>query len=329
MGNGEVDYQVPAGTHTLPRWQSITLPLTSAAGGGAISVPPLPDVIAQCYAALPAAPNAQDGCHSAVVGTTLAPLFFKQQGDFTIVWSFADTFGNSTTANQAVHVHDTIAPVIACPGPIAADAASAAGTVIAFAASATDNCAPPPIITYSQNPGLFVIGTTTVTATATDHVGNQSACQFTVTVRGPRAIELDVLARLQALLPYFADQSEARKLSAAIDDVIEANNPAFWIDDSHLQLKQGEHVFDQKRKAVHKLAELVRKDTALAPALQPLIAREVLACRILVEVALPSATGKSLAEAQRELAMGDQAMADGDADKAIGHYGSAWKAATR
>jgi hypothetical protein len=55
--------------------------------------------------------------------------------------------------------------------------------VVPFAATATDNCGGTITFTYSQAPGsAFPIGTTTVTATATDVCGNSSSCSFTVTV---------------------------------------------------------------------------------------------------------------------------------------------------
>jgi hypothetical protein len=50
-----------------------------------------------------------------------------------------------------------------------------------FAATTTDNCSA--VVTYNQDPGtLFPVGTTTVTATATDPANNTDVCTFTVTV---------------------------------------------------------------------------------------------------------------------------------------------------
>src|SRR5439155_10562565 len=70
----------------------------------------LPDVIAQCGATLPAAPTPADACEGTITGTTSAPATYGQ-GDLTTVWMFTDSHGNSTTQNQQVRVHDTLAPV--------------------------------------------------------------------------------------------------------------------------------------------------------------------------------------------------------------------------
>jgi hypothetical protein len=56
------------------------------------------------------------------------------------------------------------------------------GAFVNFSATASDNC-PGTIITYSKAPGaFFAVGTTTVTATATDAAGRTATCTFTVKV---------------------------------------------------------------------------------------------------------------------------------------------------
>src|SRR5690606_40613768 len=74
-------------------------------------------------------------------------------------------------------------PVVSCPADINQTAdAGACGAIVTFAATATDNCGVASI-TYSQNSGsFFPVGTTTVTATATDIHGNVSACSFDVII---------------------------------------------------------------------------------------------------------------------------------------------------
>ncbi len=78
-----------------------------------------------------------------------------------------------------------IYPIITCPGDITVDNdPNECGAVVNFtganAATATGN--PDPAITYSPASGsLFPVGTTTVTATATNDFGTDS-CTFTVTV---------------------------------------------------------------------------------------------------------------------------------------------------
>src|SRR5205823_2723186 len=81
-----------------------------------------------------------------------------------------------------VSVVDTTPPSLTVPSDITAEAASAAGAVADFAATATDAVSTP-TITYSQEPGTtFALGTTTVTVTATDGARNTATAAFRVTV---------------------------------------------------------------------------------------------------------------------------------------------------
>jgi hypothetical protein len=83
-----------------------------------------------------------------------------------------------------VTVEDTTPPELTVPADIVAEATSAAGAVVTFAAAATDLVTAAPAITYSQDPGtVFALGTTTVTVTATDEAGNHTTKSFHVTVR--------------------------------------------------------------------------------------------------------------------------------------------------
>ena len=51
-----------------------------------------------------------------------------------------------------------------------------------FTATATDNCDPSPVLSYSIAPGSGLpVGTTPITCTAIDSSGNQSSCTFTIT----------------------------------------------------------------------------------------------------------------------------------------------------
>mgnify|MGYP003579739215 CR=1 FL=1 len=96
--------------------------------------------------------------------------------------------GNTTTTTTTLTVADQTAPAISCPSNIEvflpANTSDTSMAVTYPAATATDNCSASPTVTYSQASGsVFPVGTTTVTATATDAAGNHSECSFTVTVR--------------------------------------------------------------------------------------------------------------------------------------------------
>ena len=96
--------------------------------------------------------------------------------------------GNTTTVTTTLTVADQTAPVISCPSNIEvflpANSPDTSMAVTYPAATATDNCSSSPTVTYSHASGsVFPVGTTTVTATATDAAGNHSECTFTITVR--------------------------------------------------------------------------------------------------------------------------------------------------
>ncbi|MGB6037255.1 MAG: HYR domain-containing protein, partial [Cryomorphaceae bacterium] len=108
-------------------------------------------------------------------------------GITTVTWTATDAAGNTATCDQIITVVDNEPPAITCPGDITqtADAGECAA-IVTFAATATDNCGA--TVTYSQNSGTsFPVGTTTVTATATDAAGNTESCSFTVTIADTEA----------------------------------------------------------------------------------------------------------------------------------------------
>lgn len=72
----------------------------------------LADVTGECDATVPSAPTATDNCSGALTGTTSDPLYYDQQGTYTITWTFDDGNGNTTTQTQNVIVDDITAPVI-------------------------------------------------------------------------------------------------------------------------------------------------------------------------------------------------------------------------
>jgi len=79
---------------------------------------------------------------------------------------------------------DTEPPTISCPPPIyAPDRNLDDQEVVYFAPAATDDFDPAPAIVCTPPSGsTFPLGTTQVVCTATDACGNQSTCQFEVTV---------------------------------------------------------------------------------------------------------------------------------------------------
>ncbi len=146
----------------------------------------LPDVNEQCSANLPTAPRATDNCDGLIIGTPNQTGPFAQ-GDYTIVWTFTDSQGNSSTQNQAVHVHDTTDPsfVIVESGGSASANNSCQAVIpdVVDGSKANDNCDNSVAITQSPLPGTLVgLGTHTITLTATDGAGNDTTMTTTFTV---------------------------------------------------------------------------------------------------------------------------------------------------
>lgn len=103
------------------------------------------------------------------------------KGTTTVNCFATDVAGNVATCSFTVTVNDTEAPVIACPADILLPCGTEQLMPATFAAAATDNCDPVPVVTYSIPSGSgFPVGVTTVTATAMDASGNFSQCEFTV-----------------------------------------------------------------------------------------------------------------------------------------------------
>lgn len=102
-------------------------------------------------------------------------------GTTTVNASAADAAGNVATGSFTVTVQDTTAPTLTVPADITAEASSAAGATVEFAATATD--AVGATLSYSQASGTtFALGTTTVTVTASDAAGNSTVKTFKITV---------------------------------------------------------------------------------------------------------------------------------------------------
>ncbi len=112
----------------------------------------------------------------------------------------SDAAGNDATASFLVKVQDTIAPALAVPGNVTAEAVSASGSIVTYAAAtATDAVTSSPTIIYSQNSGTaFPLGTTTVNVTAKDAANNTSSGSFSVIVQDTTAPVVTVPANITA-----------------------------------------------------------------------------------------------------------------------------------
>ncbi|MEH6538409.1 MAG: LamG-like jellyroll fold domain-containing protein, partial [Psychroserpens sp.] len=131
-----------------------------------------------------AAPVGLDNCPNATT-TLITPLFPSGAtfpiGVTTVTYEVTDAANNTAQCSFTVTVTGLL-PEIVCPADITQNNdVGQCGAVVTFAA--TDSVGiPASVITYSHVSGSeFPVGTTTVTATATNAVGS-SECTFTITV---------------------------------------------------------------------------------------------------------------------------------------------------
>jgi len=144
---------------------------------GAPVITPPPDVATEATAALTPIDIGLATAHDGSVVTSDAPadgLF--PLGPTTVTWSATNAAGTST-ATQLVTVTDSTGPVLTVPADIVTEADPGGGpTQIDIGeASATDIFGPVLVSNDGPSDGLFPLGTTTVTWTATDDNGNSTS----------------------------------------------------------------------------------------------------------------------------------------------------------
>lgn len=126
-----------------------------------------------------------DACVGSVAVTTSGSVNVNAPGSYTITYTATDG-ANPVTRTRTVNVVDTTAPVIACPANVNVYLplnSTATSMVVNYTApTATDTCGGVSVTSTLASGSVFPVGTTTVTATATDASGNTSSCSFTVTV---------------------------------------------------------------------------------------------------------------------------------------------------
>lgn len=112
---------------------------------------------------------------------TIATTTMGDAGSYAAVAT--NSQGSATSSPAVLVVQDVTPPVLTLPASQTIEATSSAGATATFAASAIDNVDGAVPVTLSPASGsTFPLGTTTVTATATDAAGNAAAGSFTVTV---------------------------------------------------------------------------------------------------------------------------------------------------
>ena len=106
----------------------------------------------------------------------------------TVHCSATDAAGNSSLGSFTVSVTqpvlpvDTTPPSLSLPANITVDAASSAGSVVDYTATATDGSVTTPALCTPASGSTFPVGINTVTCNAVDAAGNTASGKFNVTV---------------------------------------------------------------------------------------------------------------------------------------------------
>ncbi|HYF68906.1 MAG TPA: HYR domain-containing protein [Ohtaekwangia sp.] len=132
-----------------------------------------------------AEPTATDNCATVTLTRSHAPGAVFNKGTTPVTYTATDASGNVSTCTFNVIVEDKTAPVItACPSDITVSAnALCKASVTWTPPTATDNCTTVTLTSTHNSGHQFSVGTTVVSYTATDAVGNKSTCTFNVVVK--------------------------------------------------------------------------------------------------------------------------------------------------
>jgi rhamnogalacturonan endolyase len=157
------------------------------------------------------------------------PVSYSQQpgstfpiGTTHVTVTATDASGNTTTGGFNVIVRDTTAPAISLPSNIVLEATGPNGAVITYSASASDSVDGSISVTFSiPSGGTFPLGTTTVTATATDVAGNTATGTFTVTVRDQTAPSITPVANIE--LEAHGPAGSTATYATSASDLVDGN----------------------------------------------------------------------------------------------------------
>lgn len=154
-----------------------------------------------------------DACGATLSASGIPPGYAFPIGVTTITWTATDAAGNSKSCIQTVTVSDIEKPIINCPTNITAytTPGQCNANVTIPIATASDNCSVSSI-TNNYNAGganasgIYPLGTTLVTFTATDAANNTATCIMSVTVINSQSPIITLLGAnsitLEACSPY-------------------------------------------------------------------------------------------------------------------------------
>jgi MYXO-CTERM domain-containing protein len=219
ISNVSLGYSHPSGGTFPVGATPVTVTATDASGNSATcsfnvivrdSVPPTVSCPATVTTEATASTGAEVTYPAATGSDAISPvtLTYSQAsgatlplGNTVVTVTASDASGNTASCNFTVRVQDTTAPTLTC-GNMLVEATSGTGTPVTFTVTAQDAVTAGPSVSYNRASGAVMpLGTTSITATATDRAGNQASCTFAVTVQDTTAPTLTCPADVTTQAP--------------------------------------------------------------------------------------------------------------------------------
>jgi streptogramin lyase len=148
-----------------------------------------------------------------------------------------------------------------------------------------------------------------------------------------KSSKIGVYQNLKTLSESVTNKNDKHKLDEAIQHLAKSLDSKLWRDETHLDTKKGQQVFNEEKQVVQKLTELINSKESTfyhSTTLQGYVTTLVNADKTLASTAIQDATaanGKTdkLDEANKEFAKAGELVSQGNFADAISHYGNAWQ----
>lgn len=154
----------------------------------------LPTLEGECSVEITSVPAATDNCAGAVQGTTSDPLVYTEQGTYHVTWTYTDVSGNISTQEQTVVLADTTPPDISLSFVESHPYYTTQTLHLNYDANDICDVAPVVYVELNGQPVNIsggspvsidlaqIVGSNSVTATATDASGNVATASITFEV---------------------------------------------------------------------------------------------------------------------------------------------------